>query len=126
MLPVRAEVKTEVSPTVFSAYRAPLGTTNGLRASNSREAYPHGRLLSVGSAAFSDGHLLLAETTIKATTLTSAYLNAAVGCLYGSFDVADLDLRLSWVGLDQTDESLLRRKSSPEVWAVRAPMAQLW
>jgi hypothetical protein len=42
------------------------------------------------------------------TTLTSAFLNAAVGCLYGSFAVEDLDRRLSWSGLDQTDESLMR------------------
>lgn len=42
------------------------------------------------------------------TTLTSAFLNAAVGSLYGSFAVEDLDRRLSWSGLDQTDESLIR------------------
>ena len=42
------------------------------------------------------------------TTLTSAFLNAAVGCLYGSFAVEELDRRLSWSGLDQTDESLIR------------------
>lgn len=42
------------------------------------------------------------------STLTSAYLNAAIGCLYGSFSVDDLDRRLSWSGLDKTDESLMR------------------
>ena len=42
------------------------------------------------------------------TTLTSAFLNAAIGCLYGSFAEEDLDRRLSWIGLDQTDESLMR------------------
>lgn len=42
------------------------------------------------------------------TTLTSAFLNSAIGCLYGSFTVEDLDRRLSWAGLDKTDESLIR------------------
>ena len=42
------------------------------------------------------------------TTLTSSFLNAAIGCLYGSFAVEDLDRRLSWTGLDKTDESLMR------------------
>src|SRR5262245_3805813 len=42
------------------------------------------------------------------TTLASAFLNAAVGCLYASFSEEDLSRRLSWKGLDETDESVLR------------------
>jgi hypothetical protein len=42
------------------------------------------------------------------TMLVSAFLNTAVGCLYGSFDKDDLARRFTWQGLDSTDEALLR------------------
>lgn len=42
------------------------------------------------------------------TTLTSSFLNAAIGCLYGAFDMEDLSQRLTWTGLDETDESIVR------------------
>jgi hypothetical protein len=42
------------------------------------------------------------------STLTSSFLNAAVGSLYGQFDVDFLDAKLAWLGMDATDESLIR------------------
>jgi hypothetical protein len=42
------------------------------------------------------------------STLTSSFLNAAVGCLYGKLAIEDLASRLTWTGLDETDESVLR------------------
>lgn len=42
------------------------------------------------------------------TTLTSSFLNAAIGCLYGTFSREDLAARLTWSGLDATDDSLMR------------------
>lgn len=42
------------------------------------------------------------------TTLASAFLNTAVGCLYAFFDKDDLDRRLLWKGLDPTDEGVMR------------------
>ena len=42
------------------------------------------------------------------TTLVAVFLNTAIGCLYGSFDPNELDRRLHWKGLDETDESVLR------------------
>jgi hypothetical protein len=41
-------------------------------------------------------------------TLTSSFLNAAVGCLVASFSINRLDTQLKWTGLDATDEKLLR------------------
>ena len=41
-------------------------------------------------------------------TLTSSFLNAAIGCLYSSFGAADLETRLHWKGLDDTDEGILK------------------
>lgn len=41
-------------------------------------------------------------------TLTGSFLNAAVGCLYSSFSADQLELRLLWMGLDDTDEGILR------------------
>jgi STAS-like domain of unknown function (DUF4325) len=41
-------------------------------------------------------------------TLTSSFLNAAVGCLYSSHSANDLECRLNWKGLDYTDEGILR------------------
>src|SRR5438045_3080048 len=42
------------------------------------------------------------------TTLASAFLNPAVGCLCASFAKEELDRRLLWRGLDATDEAVLR------------------
>jgi hypothetical protein len=42
------------------------------------------------------------------STLTSSFLNAAIGSLYGLFPAEDLAQRLNWIGLDETDESVLR------------------
>jgi hypothetical protein len=42
------------------------------------------------------------------TTLASAFLNTAVGCLYAFFTKEDLDRRLVWKGLDPTDEGVMR------------------
>ena len=42
------------------------------------------------------------------STLTSSFLNTAIGCLYGRFSADNLAARLSWIGLDETDESVLR------------------
>lgn len=44
----------------------------------------------------------------EVATLTSSFLNAAVGCLYSSFSADDLERRLLWKGLDDTDEGILR------------------
>ncbi len=41
-------------------------------------------------------------------TLTSSFLNAAIGCLYSSFSTDKLERRLLWKGLDDTDEGILR------------------
>jgi hypothetical protein len=40
-------------------------------------------------------------------TLTSSFLNAAIGCLYSSFSADELERRLLWKGLDDTDEGIL-------------------
>lgn len=42
------------------------------------------------------------------TTLTSAFLNAGVGSLYGVYSKDRLDRDLTWKGLDKADEALLR------------------
>jgi hypothetical protein len=42
------------------------------------------------------------------STITSVFLNTAVGCLYAYFDKSDLERRLHWRGLDATDESMLQ------------------
>jgi STAS-like domain of unknown function (DUF4325) len=41
-------------------------------------------------------------------TLTSSFLNAAVGCLYAAFSANELERGLRWTGLDETDEAILR------------------
>jgi STAS-like domain of unknown function (DUF4325) len=41
-------------------------------------------------------------------TLTSSFLNAAIGCLYSSFSADELKRRLLWRGLDETDEGILQ------------------
>lgn len=42
------------------------------------------------------------------TTLTSSFLNPAIGRLYESFSADDLASCLNCTGLDQTDEAILR------------------
>lgn len=41
-------------------------------------------------------------------TVTSSFLNASIGCLYGAFDAEDLSRRLTWAGLDATDEAIVK------------------
>ncbi len=41
-------------------------------------------------------------------TITSSFLNAALGCLFASFPVDTLTQKLKYVGLDPTDEKLVR------------------
>lgn len=42
------------------------------------------------------------------TTLTSSFLNAAVGCLYASYPHEFLATALKWSGLDPADDSVMR------------------
>jgi hypothetical protein len=42
------------------------------------------------------------------TTLTSLFLNNAIGCLYASYDKGFLEEKLKWAGLDPADESVVR------------------
>jgi STAS-like domain of unknown function (DUF4325) len=53
-----------------------------------------------------DGRVMLDFEGVS--TLTSSFLNATVGCLYSSFSAADVERRLLWKGLDDTDEGILR------------------
>ncbi len=41
-------------------------------------------------------------------TLTSSFLNAALGCLFASFSVDTLTQKLKYLGLDPTDEKLVK------------------
>jgi STAS-like domain of unknown function (DUF4325) len=41
-------------------------------------------------------------------TLTSSFLNAALGCLFANFTIDTLTQKLTWIGLDPTDEKLVR------------------
>lgn len=41
-------------------------------------------------------------------TLTSSFLNSAIGALYEQISVDDLERRLTWVGLDEPDNALVR------------------
>ena len=41
-------------------------------------------------------------------TLTSSFLNAAIGRLYSSLPADELERRLVWKGLDKTDEGIFR------------------
>lgn len=41
-------------------------------------------------------------------TLTSSFLSASVGKLYGKFHAEDLDKRLKWTGIDEDDTQLLQ------------------
>ncbi len=44
----------------------------------------------------------------KVTMLAAAFLDPAIGLLYGTFDKDDLARRLTWKGLDSIDEAVLR------------------
>lgn len=58
------------------------------------------------------------------STLTSSFLNAAIGCLYGKFTREDLDRRLTWTGLDETDESVMRLVQQNAIRYFAAPASQ--
>jgi uncharacterized protein DUF4325 len=59
------------------------------------------------STALSQGlDVLLDFSGVK--TLTSSFLNAALGCLFASFSVDTLTQKLKYTGLDPTDEKLVR------------------
>ena len=42
------------------------------------------------------------------STVTSSFLNTAIGCLYAGYQPNELAARLSYTGLDPTDEAILR------------------
>lgn len=42
------------------------------------------------------------------TTLTSLFLNNAIGCLYATYDKGFMDQMLNWRGLDPADESVVQ------------------
>jgi hypothetical protein len=44
----------------------------------------------------------------RVLTITSSFLSASVGKLYGMFDPSDLNGRLKWTGLDEEDEQLMK------------------
>ena len=56
--------------------------------------------------ALSQGLDVLLDFSVK--TLTSSFLNAALGCLFASFSVDTLNQKLKYIGLDPTDEKLVR------------------
>lgn len=60
------------------------------------------------------------------TDLTGSFLNAAVGCLYGSFSADDLAQRLTCLGLDATDEAVLRvvQENAVEFFALNSTQRQ--
>jgi len=66
-----------------------------------------GALCGLSHEALARGESVCLDFT-GVTTLASAFLNAAVGCLYASFGHEDLSRRLSWKGLYATDESIMR------------------
>ena len=64
-------------------------------------------LCQQSSTALSQGlDVLLDFSGVK--TLTSSFLNAALGCLFASFSVDTLTRKLKYIGLDPTDEKLVR------------------
>jgi len=65
------------------------------------------KLCDLTHAALNEGESVCLDFS-GVTTLASAFLNMAVGCLYSFFDPEDLDRRLHWKGLDATDESIMR------------------
>ena len=66
-----------------------------------------GRLGEVVTQTLERGESVLLDFT-GVTILTSSFLNAAIGFLFGTFSAEDLARRLQWCGLDSTDESLIR------------------
>src|SRR5580692_13225860 len=60
------------------------------------------------------------------TTLASAFLNTAVGCLYASFSKEDLDRRLLWKGLDPTDDAVMRfvQRNAIRFYAAKQPQQE--
>jgi hypothetical protein len=58
-------------------------------------------------AALSQEPVVLLDFT-GVRTLTSSFLNSAIGCLFASFPSEELKDRLTWTGLDSTDENLMR------------------
>jgi hypothetical protein len=65
------------------------------------------RLCNMIREALVEGEIVTLDF-IGVTTLASAFLNTAVGCLYASFGKDDLDQRLRWKGLDPTDDAVMR------------------
>ncbi len=64
-------------------------------------------LCQQSSTALSQGlDVLLDFSGVK--TRTSSFLNAALGCLFASFSVDTLTQKLNYIGLDPTDEKLVR------------------
>jgi hypothetical protein len=57
-------------------------------------------------------------------TVTGSFLNTAVGCLYSALSVGDLDLRLRWRGLDDTDEGIIRLVMEKAAFFYRASLEQ--
>jgi hypothetical protein len=57
------------------------------------------------------------------STVTSSFLNAAIGCLYASYQPDELTARLNCTGLDQTDEAILRLVQSNAIRYFTAPPA---
>ena len=58
-------------------------------------------------AALSQGPGLLLDFS-GVRTLTSSFLNSAVACLFETFSIDTLSERLTWTGLDATDQNLVR------------------
>lgn len=52
------------------------------------------------------GHSVCLDFT-GVTAITTAFLNASVGCLHGRFEINDLRKRLTTHGLDKSDADLL-------------------
>lgn len=61
------------------------------------------------------------------STLTSAFLNASVGSLYGMYPKERLDRDLSWTGLDAADEDLLRlvQRNAVRFYAAAKPQQDI-
>ena len=81
-----------------------------------------GKLCDVVHDALDRGEKVVLDFT-GVTTLASLFLNTAVGCLYSFFEKGDLESRLHWKGLDETDESVLRfvQKNAIRFYAAKGP-----
>jgi len=64
-------------------------------------------LCSMAASGLRDGEKVHLDFT-GVSILATLFLNSAIGCLYGQFSVDDLRQRLSWDGLDETDDELVR------------------